>query len=557
MLQSEEFDYVIVGAGAAGCLVAARLTEDPNVTVCVLEAGPSDLHPYVHIPGGFFKLLFNEKYTWQFKSEPCAGTCGRQIVEIQGRVLGGGSSVNGMIYNRGQPADFDQWAQSGNSGWGYADILPYFKRSERRVGAADEEVRGRAGSLPITDADWADPLSEAFINGAVAEGFPRNPDYNAGLQYGIAYTQCVIERGLRRNAVRSFLRPAMKRGILEVRTRAHVQAVLFERDRAVGVRYADLNGGRDTRKAIRVRREVIMCAGAINTPKLLQISGVGPAAILEEIGVPMVRDLPVGRNLQNHFIVQVVAKVQNCVTINEYARMPRFLGQIARWLSGSNSILALPAATVILFGKSDPALANSDFQGVFAPASLKQGSFGLLDAFPGMTLGVRQNRPESVGYVRARSADAFEAPIVQPNYLTAASDCVVLVSAIRQARSLFRTKELSPYLLREELPGDNVQTYEEILDFARQRGASSYHMTGTARMGPRSDPSAVVDDQLRVHGVRGLRIVDASIMPNVPSANTYASTLMVAEKASDMIRGLPTLTPGASSTAVAFREQKY
>ncbi|HEY6431342.1 MAG TPA: GMC family oxidoreductase N-terminal domain-containing protein [Acetobacteraceae bacterium] len=539
---ADEFDYVIVGSGAAGSVLAHRLTEDPGVTVCVLEAGPPDRHPYIHVPGGFIKMLFNPAYTWQFKTEPGEGTAGRAIPTTQGRTVGGSSSINGMVYNRGQRADFDSWAQRGNRGWSYVDVLPYFRRTERRLGVCDTRYHGTEGRLPVTDIDWIHPITEAFIDGAVGMGIPRCQDYNADRQEGVGYFQRAIFRGWRHSAARVFLHPARSRGV-ELRTDARAAAILFEDRRAVGVRYVHERHRNETHQ-VRARREVIVSSGTANTAKLLQISGIGPAGLLGSIGVPLVHELPgVGENFRDHYAVRLVARVKGIRTMNEMSHGLPLAGQIARWAMGRPSILALSPSLVHWFWKSDESLDFADIQGVFSPASYKQGFVGLLDDYPGMTVGAWQHRPESTGYVRARSADPFEDPVIQPNYLAHAHDRAVLLAAMKLARRLLRTPELAAYFDHESLPGDGVQADDELLDFARRYGSTAYHLIGTARMGPDSDLGAVVDDQLRVRGVDRLRVVDASIMPVMPSANTYASTMMIAEKASDMIRGRPAMAP--------------
>ncbi len=534
----DTFDYVIVGSGAAGSVLANRLTEEPGATVCVLEAGPPDRHPYIHVPAGFIKMLFNPDFTWQFKTEPSEGSGGRAIPTTQGRTLGGSSSINGMIYNRGQRADLDNWAQRGNRGWGYVDMLPYYKRTERRIGIGDDRIHGREGNLPVTDIDWIHPICEAFISGAVGAGIPRCVDYNSGdQQAGVGYFQRAIHRGWRHSAARVFLHPAKATGRLSIRTDARAAAVLFDGNRAIGVRYVH-DRDRSTQRVVRARREVILSCGTANTAKLLQISGVGSAALLASIGVPVVHDLAgVGENFRDHYSARLVARVKHSATINEMARGVGLAGQIMRWAMGRPSILALSPSLVHWFWKSDESMDQPDLQGVFSPASYKQGFVGLLDDYPGMTCGVWQHRPESTGYVRARSADPFEDPIIQPNYLADPMDRRVLISGMKLARRLLHTPELALYFDGDMLPGPDVQRDDEFLDYARQYGSTSYHLIGTARMGPASDPTTVVDDQLLVHGIQGLRVADASIMPNMPSANTYATTMMIAEKAADMIRG--------------------
>jgi choline dehydrogenase len=539
----DTFDYVIVGSGAAGSVLCRRLTEDPGVTVCVLECGPPDRHPFIHIPAGFIKMLFNPTYTWQFHTEPGEFINNRRIPTTQGRTLGGSSSINGMIYNRGQRADFDHWAQRGNQGWGYTDVLPYFKRTERRIGAGDDRVHGREGNLPVTDMDWFHPVCDAFMEGAEELGLPRCEDYNSGdRQAGVGYFQRLINRGYRRSAARVFLYPARRGGQLDVRTDARAARILFDGTRATGIRYVD-DRDRSTVRQVFARREVIVSSGTANTAKLLQISGVGPAGLLRDLGVPVVADLPVGENFRDHYAVRIVARVKNIRTINEMARGMGLAGQIARWALGRPSILAVSPSLVHWFWNSENATAQPDLQGVFSPASYKQGFVGMLDDYPGMTAGVWQHRPESTGYVRARSTDPFEDPAIQPNYLKDPMDRRVLLNGMKLARNLLHTHALAPYFDRDELPGPGVHSDDEWMDYARQYGSTAYHLIGTARMGPASDKTSVVSDQLLVHGLRGLRIADASIMPNMPSANTYSSTMMIAEKASDMIRGREPLAP--------------
>ncbi len=539
----DTFDYVIVGSGAAGSVLCSRLTEDPGVTVCVLECGPPDRHPFIHIPAGFIKMLFNPSYTWQFQTEPGEGINGRRIPTTQGRTLGGSSSINGMIYNRGQRADFDHWAQRGNRGWGYVDVLPYFKRTENRVGAGDPRIHGREGAMPVTDMDWFHPVCDAFMEGAGELGIPRCEDYNSGdNQAGVGYFQRLINRGFRHSAARVFLHPARATGRLDVRTDARAAKILFEGNRATGVRYVD-DRDRSTIKNVFARREVIVSSGTANTAKLLQISGVGPAGLLQDLGVPVIADLPVGENFRDHYAARIVARVKNIRTINEMSKGFGLVGQIARWVLGRPSILAVSPSLVHWFWNSAGLAAPPDVQGVFSPASYKQGFVGLLDDYPGMTAGVWQHRPESTGYVRARSVDPFEDPAIQPNYLKDAMDRRVMVNGMRLARKLLHTQALAPFFDRDELPASGVESDDEWLDFARQYGSTCYHLIGTARMGPVTDKTAVVSDQLLVHGLSGLRVVDASIMPNMPSANTYSSTMMIAEKASDMIRGRNALAP--------------
>ena len=536
-MSTDTFDYVIVGSGAAGSVLANRLTEEPNVTVCVLEAGPPDRNPWIHVPAGFVKTLADPSVTWQFKTEGIPMTGGRRIATTQGRTLGGGSSVNGMIYNRGQPTDLDSWAQRGNRGWGYADCLPYYKRSENRIGVHDETRGANHGAIPVTDMDWIHPVSEAFIAGCVAEGIPRTRDYNCGDQTGVGYYQRTIRNGRRISAAVAFLHPAMKRKNLEVRTNARASRILFEGKRAVGIRYlADRSA---PPKEVRARREVILSAGTVNTARLMQVSGVGPADLLGSLGVPVVHEIRgVGSNFRDHYASRLVMRAKPGVTtLNELSRGLHLGAQIARWALRRPNILATSPSHVHLFWKSFEGLDQPDLQCVFTPGSYAEGKVYILDDYPGVTAGAWQHRPESTGWVRARSDDVFEDPEINPNYLSNPMDVRVHLGGMRLVRRLLNTPQLSAFLERETLPGPQAQTDDELLDFARKNGSTTYHLIGTCRMGPDTDPSTVVNDRLLVHGMQGLRIVDASIMPSMPSANTYATTLMIAEKASDFIRG--------------------
>jgi choline dehydrogenase len=531
---ADSFDYVVVGSGPAGSLLANRLTEDKSATVCVLEAGVPDRSIYVRIPSGFVKLLYDPSFLWEFKSEPSEHVAGREIRIPQGRIVGGSSSLNGLVYSRGQPDDFNDWAASGNDGWSYRDVLPYFMRSERRIGPGDDRFRGREGTLPITDPDWSHALCEAFIKGATELGIPRNADYNGAQQEGAGYFQRYIHRGRRVSCADAFLHPAVRRGAVDMRVRAQAEAVIFDGARATGVRYSH---GEHTHDVF-ARREVLICAGTINSPKLLQLSGVGPGSLLREFGLPVVKDLPgVGENLRDHYTVRIAARAKNVVTINELSRGWRLGIEIAKWLAGYPSVIALSPSLVHVFWKSRPDLSRGDIQVLFTPGSYKEGKTYALDDFPGMSCGSRQQRPHSAGHVRLRSRDPKVDPIVQPNYLAAAKDQEVLVLALKLARGLMATQAMTPYFVHETVPGPQVATDDEWLDFARRRGGTAYHLVGTCKMGPRSDRMAVVDPQLRVHGTENLRVVDASVMPQVPSANTLAATLMVAEKAADLIRG--------------------
>ena len=532
----DTFDYVIVGAGSAGSVLANRLSEDPDTSVCVLEAGPADWHPYIHLPAGFIKTFYNKSINWCYSQEPGQYTAGRRIFSPRGKTLGGSSSINGHIYNRGQRSDFNTWAQIGNRGWGYADVLPYFKRLERRIGEGEDTYHGRDGNLIVTDIDWRDPLCEAFIEGAMSLGIPRNKDYNGATLEGVSYAQRTIHKGRRISAATAFLHPAMKRGNVTVRTRAHATEIVFDGKRAVGVRYAKGGRGGDEIE-VRARREVILSGGSYNSPQLLQLSGVGPAALLQPLGIPVRHALAgVGEGLQDHYAPRSVARVKNTKTINERARGLNLAYEALKWATTRRGILALSPTLVYCFWHSGETAESSDLQLTFTPASYMEGEQGKLENEPGMSVASWQQRPESRGHVRLRSSDPFEPPLIQTNYLTHELDRRVTIAGMKLARRLLSSAPLRPYYDYEDFPGPGVQTDDEFLTAATQRAQTTFHPGCTCRMGPASDPLAVVDDHLRVHGLEGLRVVDASIMPRMISANLNASTLMIADKASDMIR---------------------
>jgi len=533
----DTFDYVIIGAGSAGCVLANRLSEDPATKICVLEAGPRDWHPYIHLPAGFIKTFHMRSVNWAYQQEVGPWTGGRSIYAPRGKTLGGSSSINGHIYNRGQRQDFDTWAQIGNRGWGYPDVLPYFKRLEQRIGEGDDTFRGRDGNLTVTTMDWRDPLCEAFMAGAVSLGIPRNDDYNGAIQEGVSYAQRTIKNGLRVSAATAFLHPARKRGNVDVRTHAHATEIVFEGKRAVGVRYR--RGGRNgTLHEVCAAKEVILSGGTYNSPQLLQLSGVGSPDLLQSHGIEVRHALAgVGEGLQDHYAPRSVARVKNIKTINERRQGIRLIGEALKWAATRRGLLSLSPTMVYCFWHSGETAESSDLQMTFTPASYKEGVQGTLEDLPGMTVTSWQQRPESRGYVRIRSADPFTQPIIQTNYLTAELDRRVIVAGMKLARRLLKSEPLSPYYDHEDFPGPGVQTDDEFLQAATRRGTTTFHPGCTCRMGPADAPWAVVDDQLRIHGLQGLRVVDASIMPRMISANLNASTMMIADKASDLIRG--------------------
>ena len=540
---NDTFDYIIVGAGSAGCIVAERLSADGRHTVCVLEAGPADWNPFIHIPAGFMKTMVNPNINWLYKAEPSHWTGGREIAVPRGKTLGGSGSINGNVFNRGQRLDFDAWAQCGNLGWGYADVLPYFRRFEQRIGEGDDTYRGREGRIKVTDLGWSHPLCDAFIAGAVALGIPRNADYNGVTQEGVSYVQRTIYNRRRMSAARGYLHPAKSRPNLDVRTNAHATRILLDGKRAVGVTY-DKGGRGGAVTELRANREVILCGGAINPPQLLQLSGIGPPGLLGQLGIEVSHPLAgVGENLRDHYTPRFTARAKNTGTVNERSHGLKMVGEVVKYFTGGDSILNLTPTVVYGFWHSNEAIRNHDLQFTFTPASWQDGVQSRLDAEPGFTVASWQQRPESKGWVRATSADPFGKPVIQPNYLAEEQDRHVLLAGMKLSRRLMRTRALAPYFDYEEYPGDAVQSDDELLEVARQRGTTTFHVMGTCRMGPDSDPTAVVDDQLRVRGLEGLRVIDASIMPSMLSANLNAAAMMIGEKGADLVLGNPALEP--------------
>ena len=532
------FDYVIVGAGAAGCVLTNRLAADGLRSVCLLEAGPKDNNIYLRVPAGVYKASSDPRFAWQYQTEPHPAIANRSIPMPQGKTLGGSTAINGMNYNRGCPKDFDDWAEAGNSNWGYSDILPYFKKSERRTGVFDGRYRGSKGELPITDSDWRHPVCDGFIEAANKLGLPRDDDYNGAKQSGVGYYQRYIERGWRVSAARAFLRPIASNKNVDIRTNAEAVSIIFDGKRAIGVRY--VNGRGSPVCEVRARREVVLAAGAANSPKLLQLSGVGPKSLLAALGVEPLLDSPgVGANLQDHYIVHLVIRLTGVKAIS--GRGAALLREGVKWLLGRPSVMAIGPSLVYGFVNSRDLVSTPDVQ-----LDIALGNFAetARERFPVLKLGYFQLRPTSRGYVRAASSDPFTAPVIQPAYLNEEFDRQVVINALKTVRRILAATPLAQYSHSEVFPGPAIVDDDEVLDYAREVGLTAYHLSGTCRMGRKKDPLSVVDDQLRVHGLEGLRVVDASIMPAVPSANTSAAVFMIAEKAADLIlgRNLPAAT---------------
>lgn len=528
---SEAVDYIVVGAGSAGCVLANRLSANGKHTVCLLEAGPPDRSPWIHIPIGYGKTMFHKVLNWGYYTEPDPNMLNRRIYWPRGRTLGGSSAINGLIYIRGQRRDYDDWAAAGNPGWSWEDCLPYFRKLENNdLGAGP--TRGTEGPLNATSIKTPHPLVEGLIGAAGALGLPHVTDFNSGDQEGVGYYQLTTRNGRRCSTAVAYLRPARGRANLRIETGAHAMAVLFEGSRACGVRYRQDGQVR----TLRARREVILCAGALQSPQLLQLSGVGPAALLRRFGIGVVRDLPgVGENLQDHLQIRLIYETRQPITTNDQLRTLHGRAAMGlQWLLFRGGPLAVGINQGGLFCRVDPASATPDTQFHFATLSADMAG-GKVHPFSGCTYSVCQLRPSSRGTVQLRGADPFEAPAMQPNYLSTELDRRMTVAAVKYARRLAATEPLAGLMKREFRPGPDVRSEDEILHFCREYGATIFHPSGTAKMGPRSDPMAVVDERLRVHGVSGLRVVDCSIMPTLVSGNTNVPVVMLAERAADFI----------------------
>jgi len=525
------WDYVIIGAGSAGCVLANRLSADGRNSVLLLEAGPPDRYPWIHIPIGYAKTMFHPVYNWCFKTEPDPGMNGREIYWPRGRTLGGSSAINGLIYIRGQREDYDGWAALGNSGWSYDDVLPFFRKLEHNV-RGESPWHGADGPLWASDIGAKHELIEALIGAGEELGIPENDDFNGATQEGIGYYQLTTRHGLRCSTATAYLRPARARPNLRVDTEAHATRILFDGRKATGVVYRQ--AGRDV--SVTARREVILSAGALQSPQLLQLSGIGPPALLQGFGIPVVHGLAgVGENLQDHLQARVIFRCTKPITTNDILSSPwRKLAMGLEFAVARRGPMAVGINQGGIFARTDPALARPDVQ--FHVATLSSDMAGSkVHEFSGFTMSVCQLQPESRGHVRLKSPDPLAAPAMQPNYLSTEKDRATLVAGIRLARALAATRALSPYVAGEYRPGPEATSGDALLEFAKNTAGTIFHPSGTCKMGPASDPLAVVDHDLAVHGLAGIRVVDCSIMPTLVSGNTNAPVVMIAEKIAERI----------------------
>lgn len=538
---NSNFDYVIVGAGTAGCVLASRLSEHADKRVLLLEAGPNRRGLWLRVPIGYFKTIFDPALGWGYQTAPQKHLNNRQVPWPRGKVLGGTGAINGLVYIRGQSDDYDAWRQMGNDGWGYADILPYFLKSEAQIAGnhpVQAKIHGYSGPLSVSDYPDRHPLCEAFISAAKQVGIPPNTDFNGGDQFGAGYYQINVKNGLRADTATAFLGPARNRKNLTIITDATVSKLHVEHAKARSVEF--MIGGET--KCVTANLEIILAAGAINSPQILQLSGIGDPAHLAMVGISPVHALPgVGKNLQDHLQVQLSYRCKQPISLNdEFGTVIGKARQMLRYILHRTGPIAGGPAPAGAFARSPDSMA-SDLQFHFMPMSLSTP--GVLDAFSGFTIAVNQSRPHSRGDVLIGSTNPETAPVINPNYLDQPKDREVLLNGIKLARKIAIAPAFAPYFEREARPGASAANDQELVDYIRARASSIYHPVGTCRMG--MDENAVVDPSLRVRGIAGLRVADASVMPTITSGNTNAPTIMIAEKAADLIKAAAISLPAA------------